>query len=288
MNPLTRRSNDAEIAAFERVCDRLCGFAPHLDWEWVDGYLTGLACGPVPPVLQEWLEPMADDAFDRAFADPADRAQALRALRARLAVLVDQLDPEATADDPDGLRLEPLLRDWSDEARAEVVKAERLPPVEAARLLTGRLWAEGFLQAAADAAGHPARAALAALPPGDPQRQFHDEALAQVQALALPADDPALAAHLQRWHGSAGDGGGAIDGTVGGDPPNDTASDGPAPPPTRDDLIDHACLAVQDLRLWWADQVPLPQTRRVAPAPGRNDPCPCGSGRKFKKCHGAG
>lgn len=20
---------------------------------------------------------------------------------------------------------------------------------------------------------------------------------------------------------------------------------------------------------------------------GRNDPCPCGSGRKFKKCHGA-
>jgi hypothetical protein len=22
------------------------------------------------------------------------------------------------------------------------------------------------------------------------------------------------------------------------------------------------------------------------PSPGRNDPCPCGSGRKFKKCHG--
>ncbi|MEM9971159.1 MAG: SEC-C metal-binding domain-containing protein, partial [Pseudomonadota bacterium] len=21
--------------------------------------------------------------------------------------------------------------------------------------------------------------------------------------------------------------------------------------------------------------------------PGRNDPCPCGSGRKFKHCHGA-
>lgn len=24
-----------------------------------------------------------------------------------------------------------------------------------------------------------------------------------------------------------------------------------------------------------------------AAAPGRNDPCPCGSGKKFKKCHGA-
>jgi len=26
---------------------------------------------------------------------------------------------------------------------------------------------------------------------------------------------------------------------------------------------------------------------RAAPAPGRNDPCPCGSGRKYKRCHGA-
>ena len=24
-----------------------------------------------------------------------------------------------------------------------------------------------------------------------------------------------------------------------------------------------------------------------SPKIGRNDPCPCGSGRKFKKCHGA-
>ncbi|MEO5845709.1 MAG: UPF0149 family protein [Caldimonas sp.] len=27
--------------------------------------------------------------------------------------------------------------------------------------------------------------------------------------------------------------------------------------------------------------------RRAAPKVGRNDPCPCGSGRKFKQCHGA-
>jgi uncharacterized protein YecA (UPF0149 family) len=26
---------------------------------------------------------------------------------------------------------------------------------------------------------------------------------------------------------------------------------------------------------------------RDAPKIGRNDPCPCGSGRKYKKCHGA-
>ena len=36
----------------------------------------------------------------------------------------------------------------------------------------------------------------------------------------------------------------------------------------------------------------LEKTKKVEPikagtAPGRNDPCPCGSGRKYKKCCGA-
>jgi hypothetical protein len=30
-----------------------------------------------------------------------------------------------------------------------------------------------------------------------------------------------------------------------------------------------------------------PAPAAAAPQPGRNDPCPCGSGRKFKKCHGS-
>jgi preprotein translocase subunit SecA len=30
-----------------------------------------------------------------------------------------------------------------------------------------------------------------------------------------------------------------------------------------------------------------PQPVRVEQQVGRNDPCPCGSGKKFKKCHGA-
>jgi uncharacterized protein len=29
------------------------------------------------------------------------------------------------------------------------------------------------------------------------------------------------------------------------------------------------------------------QVQREAPKVGRNDPCPCGSGKKFKKCCGA-
>ena len=33
---------------------------------------------------------------------------------------------------------------------------------------------------------------------------------------------------------------------------------------------------------------PLGRTATAVPPVGRNDPCPCGSGRKYKKCHGAG
>ena len=32
---------------------------------------------------------------------------------------------------------------------------------------------------------------------------------------------------------------------------------------------------------------PAPQPIRVEEKTGRNDPCPCGSGKKYKKCHGA-
>jgi preprotein translocase subunit SecA len=31
-----------------------------------------------------------------------------------------------------------------------------------------------------------------------------------------------------------------------------------------------------------------PKQRRTGEKVGRNDPCPCGSGKKYKKCHGAG
>jgi preprotein translocase subunit SecA len=33
--------------------------------------------------------------------------------------------------------------------------------------------------------------------------------------------------------------------------------------------------------------VPSKQPIRAEEKVGRNDPCPCGSGKKYKKCHGA-
>ena len=34
------------------------------------------------------------------------------------------------------------------------------------------------------------------------------------------------------------------------------------------------------------DEGPARQVKRDSAKVGRNDPCPCGSGKKFKKCHG--
>ena len=58
---------------------------------------------------------------------------------------------------------------------------------------------------------------------------------------------------------------------------------------TQDELLDDALFAAQDMRLFWLQYAPKPKLEpiRREPLPGRNDPCPCGSGKKFKHCHGA-
>ena len=45
---------------------------------------------------------------------------------------------------------------------------------------------------------------------------------------------------------------------------------------------------LEHARMAGAGDASAPQQRRVGEKVGRNDPCPCGSGKKYKKCHGAG
>lgn len=55
-----------------------------------------------------------------------------------------------------------------------------------------------------------------------------------------------------------------------------------------DDAIEDLVTAVVELSdLTERERYRVEQVRRSAPKVGRNDPCPCGSGRKFKLCHGA-
>lgn len=54
----------------------------------------------------------------------------------------------------------------------------------------------------------------------------------------------------------------------------------------EDDTREHRLIQLRKLRAEMALSGGASVFVPRAGAPGRNDPCPCGSGRKFKKCHG--
>ncbi len=57
---------------------------------------------------------------------------------------------------------------------------------------------------------------------------------------------------------------------------------------TLDDAIEELVLAVADLCDLTSEQrYKVDTVKRDAPKVGRNEPCPCGSGKKYKHCHGA-
>ena len=61
------------------------------------------------------------------------------------------------------------------------------------------------------------------------------------------------------------------------------------PLPTLDAAIEELIVCVAELYdLTAPSRYQVETVRRAAPKVGRNDPCPCGSGRKYKVCHGAG
>jgi len=247
---------DPVIDAFDQACDRLAGFEDHLGSEWIDGYLTAIAASWRRIPLDEVLPRMCGDAFERAFADPQDEAWARGALQGRLDQLLEALDPEALVEDPDALRLAPLMGVWDDASRRRLVEEGHADEAQVQDLHTGAYWTDGFLRALMDFPvdwPNPSRR--------DTKAQWLLQAVETITLLIADPGSEAYASHVRtHWEGD---------------------------PPTRDELVDAALMAVQDLRVWWIDNPPPQPPRRVEATPGRNDPCPCGSGRKFKKCHGA-
>jgi uncharacterized protein len=314
-----RETTEAELNALEAVCDRLDAFdAPHGSVPWLDGFFTALACGPVRIPIEQCLEDLFDDAFDRAFGDPVERTAALKAINDRLAVVHDQLDAQALLDDPEALRLNPVFDDWDEadrrsaaekvaqgdllNAAANAVNAQGGGPVglsggaamvQAMQALqskpqqpsasdadepsalevgseslgeegmvfdTGVVWAEGVLH------GLTQLEPLWGLQMDDDLNEAMEELTEPVIALMLVPTGPRMKAYLASHE----------------------SHDGAELPelPERDQLLADACYALQDLRVLLLDHGPRPETRRVEATPGRNDPCHCGSGKKFKKCHG--
>ena len=58
---------------------------------------------------------------------------------------------------------------------------------------------------------------------------------------------------------------------------------------TLDDAMEDLVVTVADLHDLTRDmRYRVDTVKRDTPKVGRNDPCPCGSGKKYKQCHGAG
>ncbi len=127
-----------------------------------------------------------------------------------------------------------------------------------ATLHSGSIWADGFLSAVDDFADDWPR------PRDDDDSPDAEGFRAMLQLMDVlrsdPQDEAVKAFGAAQWKGGSA---------------------------TREEMLDETCFAVQDLRLYWLDHGPKPEQRRVEATPGRNDPCPCGSGKKYKKCHGA-
>jgi len=220
-----------------------------MDIEQLDGLLAGLVCSPRVLVPSRYL-PEIFGGEEPAFPDTATAQRFFELLMRRNSQVATALNaPIERLDDPRAYV--PLLLDWSPDGEiarslAEAGSADPLP-------LAGELWARGFLHAVSLAPED-----WEALPEGDREgAELVEDSLDAIAAL-VPEDD---------------DDGGAEAGA--GD---------------RDELIGEALIAAYDLREYWRDvqfeQVRVKEPIRREAKIGRNDPCPCGSGRKFKQCHG--
>ena len=108
-------------------------------------------------------------------------------------------------------------------------------------------------------------------------------------ALDEPEWQPLMAAHPQ-WFASL-----RLYGTEEGH--RTLEADPQAAGDAHEDRLDDIIDSVRRIHMHWLEQrggqpvaahVAQPATaRREGAKVGRNDPCPCGSGRKFKQCHGA-
>jgi uncharacterized protein len=221
-----------------------------MDIEQLDGLLAGLICSP-RAVMPSAYVPEIFGGESPVFPDSGTAARFFELLMRRNNQIAAALNaPIERLDDPRAYV--PLLLDWSPggEIARSLAAAGSTEPLP----LAGELWARGFLHAVSLA-----REDWENLPEGDDEgAQFVEDAL-EVIASLVPDDE----AEAGAAEAAAGD---------------------------RDELIGEALIAAYDLREYWREvqfeQVRVKEPIRREPKVGRNDPCPCGSGKKFKQCHG--
>lgn len=235
-------------------------------WEFCDGFLTALVCTRRAIPAAEYLPMLLGDGAElevtagqplpkiEAFKDIAQQERFLALWQARWDEVSQQLDADVkTLDDertfqPEAMDMRGAIASLPEEERAEM-EGQEIPSF-------GQVWALGFMFAVEN---WPEEWAA---PRDKEAAQWLDAALESV--VALTEDDtgkPEVCMYDE----------------------NGPASTSQA----RVEQFGEAIWGIYDLRQLWKSMGPRQETIVKGVQPGRNDACPCGSGKKFKKCHGA-
>ena len=224
-------------------------------WEFCEGVLAALVCCRRPIPQEEYLPMLlgTNEGELAPFADAAQRARFLALWQRRWQEVVTALDAEVeTLEDdaayqPEVMDVRGAIAALPAEERAEL--GDELPAF-------AQVWALGFMFVVEN---WPEEWAA---PRDKDAAEWLD---ASLQALVAMTEDDT------------------------GEP--EIAPFGDDTPPSvsveRLNTFGDAIWAVYDLRELWKSMGPRVETVRKAAEPGRNDLCYCGSGKKYKKCHGA-
>jgi len=247
-SPLTPEEFDELDAILEDVRSR---FEETPQWEFCEGFMAAMVCGRRPMPSNEYLPVLLDT---DAFVDAAQSARFMALWTRRwedvvqgLSAEVESLDDER-AYHPEVMDVRGAVAALPEEDRAKMA-GEVLPSF-------AQVWAVGFMYAVESWPDE-------WVAPRDKEaRKLLDSALEAI--VALTEDDT--------------------------DTPTLSVFDDDGPPSVsvkRFNEFADAVWAVYDLRELWRSIGPRVEQVRSDGLPGRNDLCHCGSGKKFKKCHGA-
>lgn len=256
-----------EVEAFDELDAILDDLRSRYDetpqWEFCEGFMAAVICSRRPIPADEYLsvllglpaEGETADADSGSFASDAQRERFLTLWNQRWNEVITALDAEVNTleDDhcyhPEVMDIRGGVADMPPEDQASF-KDEDLPAF-------AQVWALGFMFAV---------------------ESWPDEWLAPRDKDAAKWLDDALQAILTMTEDDTG--------TPEVSPLSEEGT--PSTSIARLNAFGEAIWAVYDLReLWKTMGVRIETIRKVA-TPGRNDPCSCGSGKKYKKCCGAG
>lgn len=219
-------------------------------WEFCDGFLAALVCSRRTIAPEEYWPVLLGDGFN-----PMQHIEFVWRWRRRWAEVAAALDaPVETLDD------ERTFAPEAPDTRAALLavpESERGDIDPATLPSYAQVWALGFMYAV---------------------ETWPEDWAAPRDADAARMLDDALGAIVTL----AGDDRGKPTVCMSGEDGPPTASE------QRLGDFGAAIWPVYDLRRLWKSLGPRVLAARKAARPGRNDPCPCGSDKKFKKCHGAG